>query len=364
MAAFKGLNTRTEATRAGRGVALVGLAILATALVGAGASAPPASPIRVEVPVAAASGDPARTVSARSFCGDARGGSFTRTFSDDDEGDFELQHDLGDGSRLCARVRGPVRFDEKSGAIRTLGAGGSVLVETRGKQGGSHKMRVTSEGGELRYEWSLNGASRPVDDGARAWLADALEVVAAYQEIGRIQGEVGSLQGEIGSIQGEIGSLQGQIGSVQGEIGSLQGRIGSIQGERGSLQGEIGSHRGAIGGLQGARWNASASLEKQIDAEIRQHEAEIRKLEAKLESSDFRKRLDDAEAELEAYQKTARGEIAELEKQIDAIRARDEIGKLEKQIEDLHADDRIDAIKRRVAPTVERLQSRIRKLSS
>ena len=361
MAAFKGLNTRTEATRPGRAVALVGLAILAMTLVGAGATAPPASPIRVEVPVAAAGDEPARAVGARSFCGDARGGGFTRTFSDDD-GDFELRHYLGDGSRLCARVRGPVRFDERSGAIRTLGAGGSVLVETRGRQGGSQKMRVTSEGGELRYEWSLNGTSRPVDDAARAWLADALEVVAAFQEIGSIQGEVGSLQGEIGSIQGEIGSLQGQIGSIQGEIGSLQGRIGSIQGERGSLQGEIGSHQGAIGGLQGARWNASASLEKQIDAEIKQHEAEIRKLEVKLESSAFRKRLDDAQAELETYQKTARGEIAELEKQIDAIRARDEIGKLEKQIEDLHADDRIDAIKRRVAPTVERLQSQLPKL--
>jgi predicted nucleic acid-binding Zn-ribbon protein len=363
MAAFKGLNTPTEATRPGRAVALVGLAILATALVGAGATAPPASPIRVEVPVAAA-GEPARAVGARSFCSEGVGGRFTRTSGGDDEGDFDLQHSLGDGSRLCAVVRGPVRFDERSGAIHTLGAGGSVLVETRGRQGGSQKMRVTSEGGELRYEWSLNGAVRPVDDGARAWLADALEVVAAYQEIGRIQGQIGSLQGEIGSIQGEIGSLQGQIGSIQGEIGSLQGRIGSIQGERGSLQGEIGSHRGAIGGLQGARWNASASLEKQIDTEIRQHEAEIRKLEAKLESSDFRKRLDDAEAELETYQKTARGEIAELEKQIDAIRARDEIGKLEKQIEDMHADDRIDAIKRRVAPTVERLQGQIRKLGS
>ncbi len=361
MAAFKELNTRIEALRRGRGVALVGLAILAVALVGAGATAPPASPIRVEVPVAAAA-EPARTVGAKSFCSDGAGGRFTRTFNDDDGGDFELRHPLGDGGRLCARVRGPVRFDERSGAIRTSGPGGSVLVETRSRQGAAHRMRVTSEGGELRYDWSVNGASRPVDDAARAWLADALEVTAAYQEIGRIQGEVGSLRGQIGSIQGEIGSLQGQIGSIQGEIGSLQGRIGSIQGERGSLQGEIGGHQGAIGGLQGARFDASASREKQIDAEIRQHEAEIRKLEAQLESKDFRKRLDDAEAELEAYQKTARAEIAKLQKQIDAIRAEDAIGKLEKQIEDLHADDRIDEIKRRVAPTVDRLSKQIQKL--
>jgi peptidoglycan hydrolase CwlO-like protein len=361
--AFKRVNGDGEATGRGRAVSLVGLAILAATLVGAGATAPPASPIRVEVPVAAA-GEPARVATTKSFCSDGMSGSFTRHSSDDGDQDFQLQHTLAEGSRLCARVLGPVRFDERSGAIRTLGPDGSVVIETRSRQGGSQKMRVTSDGGELRYDWSVNGASRPVDDGARAWLADALEVVAAYHEIGRIQGEVGSLQGEIGSIQGEIGSLQGRIGSIQGEIGSLQGRIGSIQGERGSLQGEIGSHQGAIGGLQGSRWNASASLEKQIDAEIRQHEAEIRKLEAKLESSDFRKRLGDAEAELETYQKTARGEIAELEKQIDAIRARDEIGKLEKQIEDMHADDRIDAIKRRVAPTVERLQGQIRKLAS
>jgi predicted nucleic acid-binding Zn-ribbon protein len=356
-----------------RAAALMGLALLAGTLLAAGAATPPASPLRVEVPAAAAAAQPARSAFLGGACVDRFSGSFSGTISDGSsgveangrhDGDFSLQHTLGDGQRLCARVHGLVRFDERTGAIRELPGGSSVLIETRGAQGRSQRMLVTQEQGELRYQWWLNGASQPVDDDARAWLKDALEVVSAYQEIGEIQGEVGSLQGEIGSIQGEIGSLQGEIGSIQGEIGSLQGRIGSIQGERGSLQGEIGSHQGAIGSLEGSRWSASSSLKQQIDGEIQQHAAEIRKLEAKLESSAFRSRLEGAEAELEAFQKSADGKIAELERQIDAIRSEDKIGKLEKEIEALHADDRIDEIKRRVAPTLERLKAQIRKLGS
>jgi phage host-nuclease inhibitor protein Gam len=329
----------------------------------------PAAPV---TPAAAARpSGPARSTFLGGACMDGFGGSFSGTISGGPsgveangthDGDFSLQHTLGDGQRLCARVHGFVRFDERTGSIRELPGGSSVLIETRGAQGRSQRMLVTEERGELRYQWWRNDASQPVDDAARAWLKDALEVVAAYREIGEIQGQVGSLQGEIGSIQGEIGSLQGDIGSVQGEIGSLQGRIGSIQGERGSLQGEIGSHQGAIGSLEGTRRSASRSLEQQIDAEIRQHEAEIRTLESKLQSSAFAKRLSDAEAELAAFEKSSRGKIAELERQIDVIRSDDGIGKLEKQIDALHADDRIDEIKRRVAPTVERLKAQVRAL--
>jgi chromosome segregation ATPase len=277
--------------------------------------------------------------------------------------DFSLQHTLGGGQRLCARVHGPVRFEERTGAIRELSGGGSVLIETQGN-GRAQRMLVTEEAGQLRYQWWLNGASQPVDEAARAWLRDALEVVAAQREIGEIQGKVGSLQGEIGAVQGQIGALQGEIGAVQGQIGALQGRIGAIQGERGSLQGEIGGHQGAIGGLQAARSAASASLQQQIDGEIRQHESEIRKLEAKLDSGSLAQRLSAAEADLAAFEKTAHGNVAELERKIDAIREQDRIGELEKQIEAIHADDRIDVIKRRAAPAVERLLARIRQLGS
>jgi predicted nucleic acid-binding Zn-ribbon protein len=354
-----------------RAAALMGLALLAGTLLAAGAATPPASPLRVEVPAAAAVAEPDRSAFIGSACMDRFSGRFSGTISEGPsgveasgvhDGDFSLQHSLGDGQRLCARVHGLARFDERTGAIRELPGGSSVLIETRGAQGRSQRILVTREQGELRYQWWLNGASQPVDDDARAWLKDALEVVSAYHQIGEIQGEVGSLQGEIGRVQGEIGSLQGEIGRVQGEIGSLQGRIGRVQGERGGLQGEIGSHQGAIGSLEGARWNASRSRQRQIDGEIQQHEAEIRKLEAKLESSAFRSRLDAAEDELEAFQKSADGKIAELERQIDAIRSEDKVGKLEKEIEALHADDRIDEIKRRVAPTLERLKTRIRQL--
>jgi phage host-nuclease inhibitor protein Gam len=374
MTAFKRLDAvASEAVGNARAAALLGLALPAATLLAVGAATPPSSPLRVEVPAAAAVAEPERSGFLGGACMDRFSGGFRGTISEGPsgveangvrDGDFSLQHSLGDGQRLCARVHGLVRFDERTGAIRELPGGSSVLIETRGTKDRSQRMLVTQEQGELRYQWWLNGASHPVDDDARAWLKDALEVVSAYHEIGEIQGEVGSLQGEIGRVQGEIGSLQGEIGRVQGEIGSLQGRIGRVQGERGGLQGEIGSHQGAIGSLEGARWNASRSRQQQIDGEIQQHEAEIRKLEAKLESSAFRSRLSEAEAELSAFQKSADGKIAELERQIDAIRREDKIGRLEKEIEALHVDDRIDEIKRRVAPTLDRLKAQIRKLGS
>ena len=281
------------------------------------------------------------------------------SFSGHDEGSFSLQHTLGDGRRLCARVRGPVLFDERTGEIRELPRGSSVLVETGGRSKSGERMLITGEQGQPRHQFWLNGSERPVDDRARAWLKDALEAVAAFRAIGQIQGEVGTLQGEIGTIQGKIGTLQGRIGTIQGKQGTLQGKIGSIQGEQGTLQGEIGTHQGAIGSLEGARWSASADLKKQIDKEIQEHEAAIRKLEAENDTGTLSRRLSEAEAELRAFQQSSSGQIRDLERQIEAIHSENQIAKLEKQIDDLHADDRIAEINRRLAPTLERLKARI-----
>jgi beta-lactamase regulating signal transducer with metallopeptidase domain len=274
-------------------------------------------------------------------------------------GDFTLQHHLGNGRRLCARVHGPVRFDERNGSIRELPSGASVLIETRAGKGRSERMLVTAEEGQPRYQWWRNDVALAVDDAARAWLADALEVVAAYRAIGSIQGEVGSLQGAIGSIQGDIGSLQGQIGSIQGEEGSLQGKVGSIQGEEGSLEGAIGGHQGAIGSLEAERWRADGARLERIDRQIREHEDAIRKLEAERTSGSLSRRLSEAEAELQAFHKTGGDRIAELQHQIEAMKAEDGIGRLERQIEDLHADDRIREIERRMKPALERLKARL-----
>jgi hypothetical protein len=53
--------------------------------------------------------------------------------SDDDGGmsSFALQRSLGDGGDSARTVARPVRFDAKDGAIRELGPGSSVEVETR-----------------------------------------------------------------------------------------------------------------------------------------------------------------------------------------------------------------------------------------
>jgi chromosome segregation ATPase len=256
-----------------------------------------------------------------------------------------------------------VSFDAKDGSIRELGPGGSVLIETRKAQR-SQRMRITPGDGAPRYEWWLNGESRTPDDAARAWLADALQVVAAHREIGSIQGHVGSLQGEIGGIQGEVGALQGEIGAVQGRIGGLQGALGSLQGEQGGLQGAIGGHQGAIGGLEAARSQASSGLRAEIDREIETHRAAIRKLEAELEGGDLSRRMANAEAELRREEAKSRDEIAALERKIEAVNADGKIQALEKQIEDIDADERIREIEKRMKPALDRLKDAVQRLSS
>jgi hypothetical protein len=299
-------------------------------------------------------------------------GSFSGTISDGDhgseisgthEGTTVLQHRLGSGQWLCARAHRAVRFDERDGSILALPRGSWVQVETREGER-SQRMLVTEEGGQHRYQWFLGGKPQTLDDGARAWLADALEVVAGFRAIGEIRGQVGSLHGEIGSIHGEVGSLRGQIGSIRGEEGSLRGKLGSIRGEEGSLRGSMGSHQGAIGALQGSRWNADSARRAEIDREIAVHEREIRKLEAEMESRKFPARIAAAEEEIRTFvDNQAKGRIQQIEKQIEDVRAEERVAKLQRQIEDLHADDRIAEIERRMKPALERLKGHIDRLS-
>ena len=355
---------KSRATGRGRAVAIAGLAILSTTVVGvacatptrpeSAAATPPKGAAQV-VTIAGAVEDPQQVPA-----GPARVPDFDGTMLDDNH--VTVHHTFGSGLRLSARIDGPVVLDERTGAIRALPRGSSVLIETSAPLKGSQQMLITEEQGATHYAWWLNGRAQAVDDDARAWLDTALEALAAFREIGEIQGHVGSLHGQIGSIQGQIGSLQGSIGSIQGEEGSLQGRIGAIQGEQGALSGQIGSHEGAIGSLRAARSGASEDLRKLIDRDIKQHEAAIRELETRRDQGDFPRRLADAEAALRAYQQSSRGKIDGLERQIDAIRSKNEIAGLEKDIEDFHADERIDAIEQRVAPTVERLEALIGKL--
>jgi hypothetical protein len=352
----------------GRVAAAIGFAVLATTVLAVSVAAP------LQVVANASKPVPAPTMAASGGSADATGtvcidetndsfGTFQEREGAGGTSTFALQERLGDGQRLCARVRGRVSFDAKDGSIRELGPGSSVLIETRRAQR-SQRMRITPGDGTPRYEWWLNGESRTPDDAARAWLADALQVVAAHREIGSIQGHVGSLQGEIGAIQGEIGGLQGEIGAVQGRIGGLQGELGSLQGEQGGLQGAIGGHQGAIGGLEAARSQASSGLRDQIDREIETHRAAIRKLEAELEGPDLSRRMANAEAELRREEAKGQGEIAALERKIEAVNADRKIQALEKQIEDIDADERIREIEKRMKPALDRLKDAVQRLSS
>jgi hypothetical protein len=329
-----------------RGAVAASAAILA-ALVAAAAASP-----------LARSGAPAPTVVAIS------GQSGGCAFDDDsasDAGSFSLQERLGDGRRLCARVRGSVRFDEHDGSLRELAPGSSVVLETRA-DGRSQRMRVTGAAEGPRYEWWLNGVARAPDPAAHAWLADALQVVAACRAIGEIQGQVGELQGRIGEIQGEVGSLQGAIGEVQGRVGELEGRVGEVQGERGSLEGAIGGHQGAIGGLQAARAQASPQLAGELDAEIETHRAAIRELEARLDGGELARRLSDTKNELRRAESASHDKIAELERRIADVRADERIDELEHEITGLHADERVREIEARMQPSLERLKRRSEEL--
>jgi predicted nucleic acid-binding Zn-ribbon protein len=342
------LEPNPAASRGRRVLHGIGLALLSGLAFGAAGAGPGAfpTPVVALMPTVASSGAPAREA-----CGDGMSGSFSGTFSEGPEGtelngthsgDFVLQQRLGDGMSLCARVEGPVRFDERDGSILELPRGSSVEVETR-RGRTSQRMLVTEESGQPKHQWWLNGSAQAVDANARAWLGDALAAINGYRQIG--------------SIQGQVGSLQGQIGSIQGEVGSLQGKVGSIQGERGSLQGQIGSHQGAIGGLQGSRWQADAAQKARIDREIDTHEAAIRKLEAEMDARDFPARLTAAEKELDSFDGgEAKTRIADLARQIQDVRADERIAALEKQIRDLHADERIQEIEGRTKPVVERLK--------
>jgi beta-lactamase regulating signal transducer with metallopeptidase domain len=306
-----------------------------------------------------------------SACVDGIHGNFDGTFSDGPEGtdlngtyegSFALQQHLGDGQRLCARIRGAVRFDERDGSILSLPPGSSVLVEAR-DGGKSQRMFVTEERGQPRYQWWLNGEAHATDAAAQGWLRDALEVMAGYRAIGSLHGRVGSLQGEIGEVQGEVGSLQGEIGSIQGHEGSLQGKLGEIQGEMGSLQGEIGSQQGAIGSLQGGRWQADAAEQRRLDREIASHEAAIRKLEAEIADRRFPERIAAAEKEMRTFADVeAKGRIAEIEGRIRDVRAPERIAQIERQIEDLHAQDRIREIERRLKPALQRLKGEVHRI--
>lgn len=336
--------------------------------------ATPAAAARAATPATAAQGTPAGSAtSARpGVCHEGLSGSFSGTLNEGpsgsewsgrEGGNFTLQHNLGAGRRLCATVHGAVRFEESNGSIRELPPGSSIAIETRGRKG-SQLMRVTGDAGAPRYEWWVDGASRPVDDAARAWLSHALEVIADFRAIGEIQGQVGSLQGEIGSIQGEVGSLQGQIGSIQGRIGSAQGKVGSIQGERGGMQGRIGSEQGAIGSLEGRRWQASADETARIDREIAAHRATIEKLRAEMASRQFDQRIAEANAELRAQEKDAHTEIAALERRIEDVRADEKIAGLNRKIADLHAEDRVAQLEKRLKPALERLVADMERLGS
>jgi hypothetical protein len=85
---------------------------------------------------------------------------------------------VGDGRCLEVYIRGDVDFTDDRADVRAAGPRGAVVVTESGGRG-TRRMVVAPEGGALARRYSVNGAPRPVAEGA-AWFRGVLtEVVAS-----------------------------------------------------------------------------------------------------------------------------------------------------------------------------------------
>lgn len=126
-----------SATRRGfRVLGAVSLALLAVIVIGAKAGAPPSraasTPLVASMPAAIPIETRVGVTPEGRMCDEGLSGSFNGFFSEGPggtelnethNGDFALQQRLGDGQRLCGRVHGAVRYDERDGSILELPRG-------------------------------------------------------------------------------------------------------------------------------------------------------------------------------------------------------------------------------------------------
>lgn len=73
-------------------------------------------------------------------------------------------------SRGSFKSKGRIRFSDALDDIESISPGGYVEIEDR-RGGAWHKAVFRSRSGELERSYSVDGAERPWDDEARAWLA-------------------------------------------------------------------------------------------------------------------------------------------------------------------------------------------------
>lgn len=80
----------------------------------------------------------------------------------------------GDGCSIEARAAGDVRFSPEATAIESISPGGYFELSER-TGGDLRRVRVESgNGGQLNYDYSVNGSKHEFDADARAWLSKLL----------------------------------------------------------------------------------------------------------------------------------------------------------------------------------------------
>lgn len=77
-------------------------------------------------------------------------------------------------NRLKVRIEGDVEFNEDDRGIKSISRGGYVAIQ---EKRGPKKTEIEIEsgrGGELSYDYRVNGKRQPFDESAREWLGDVL----------------------------------------------------------------------------------------------------------------------------------------------------------------------------------------------
>ena len=182
-----------------------------------------------------------------------------------------------------------------------------VILETRTPD--DVRSLDVNRGGRVTY--LVNGAVRPLDDAAREWRDNLLDVLDVTWELGQLRGRESSLRGQISAIQGERSSLQGQISSYRGQVSSMQEVISSLR----SLL--SGTRRGD----RVDRDVVEARIAR-IERRIREFdvEARIAPIQRRLDRLDVDARVNVIESEINSLDVPGRSQ--ELEKRRDEALAR------------------------------------------
>ena len=210
-----------------------------------------------------------------------------------------------------------------------------------------------------------DGESRTPDDAARAWLADALQVVAAHREIGAIQGQVGVAPGrdrrDPGRDRRAAGRDRRGPGPHRGPAGQRSARS---RASRAASRARSAATRERLAAWKrrARRRRAPARADRPRDRDAPGGDPQARGRapgrrplaphgRTPRRSCDARRRR----AATRSRRSSARSRRSTPTRKIQA---------LEKQIEDIDADERIREIEKRMKPALDRLKDAVQRLSS